>query len=626
MQKIGGKRTKVKKVRQMILIAVFCLVASAFIAPAEQAQAAARKVTKISITNVISSKRTMVKGSTLTLKASIAPSNATYKKLRWTSSKPSIATVNQSGKVTAKKNGTTVITATARDGSKKKVKVTITVGTRVSKVKVNTKANKSLYVGKTLKLSTSVSPSKASNKVLVYSSSNKSIATVSSKGVIKAVGVPSGKSSATVTITVKAADGSGKSAKYKVKVLRPVTTISAKATKIVTVPGKTVSPSFSASPSTAYQKKLTYKSSNTKVATVNSSGVVQAKALGSAKITAVATDGSSVKKDVTVNVVDTLAKITVPTTVQKLVVAETYQLEPLVEPSEIAALGVTYTSSNTSILTVTEAGVVKAVKAGKASIIIKANDAAATTATVNFEVKNYADITYKSSQFVAHMGSIYVAPSNSIPSFKVAGESGKFMGIETDVRETKDGQFVLFHDDNINTRTNGSGLIKNLTLAQIQSATMNKGTNISKYPGLTIPTLKDYLYLCKVYGRRPVLHIKSVTNFQKLVDLLDEVGIKEKTVLTGGLTYMKKLKAIDKSLDIYWLCYMTDSNIETAASLGFHMNVDYSEYVTQTRIEKAHAKGIKVGAYTVNNMNTAKKLFNKGIDFITTDMFDDIKL
>ena len=615
-----------KRVRQILFIAVFCLVSCAFLSPKEYVQAATKKVTKISITNVINGKRTIVKGSTLTLKTSISPSKATYKKLKWTSSKPSVAYVNQSGKVTARKNGTTVITATAIDGSKKKVSVTITVGTKVSKVSVTTVANQKIYVGKTLKLATSVAPSKASNKALVYSSSNNKIATVSSTGVIKAVGVPAGKSSASVTITVKAADGSGKYTKYKVTVLQPVKVIQAKKTSIVATPGSKVPVPCSVSPSNAYKKNLDYKSSNTNVATVSTTGIISTVSLGSAKITAVATDGTGVKKDITVDVVETITTIGVPTTIQKLVVGEAYTLEPVVAPTEVAALGVTYTSSDPTILTVTSAGVVTGKKAGNASIYVKANDAVGTTATVAFNVKNYSDITYTNKQFVAHMGSIYVAPSNSLPSYKVAGESGKFMGIECDVRETKDGEFVLIHDADISARTNGSGSVSSLTLAQIQNATMNKGTNISKYPGLTIPTLKDYLYVCKVYGMRPVLHIKSVssTGVQKIVNLLSEVGLKDQAIITGGLSYMNKFKAIDSKLNLYWLCYLTDSNIETAASLGYNLNVDYSQYVTQSRIEKAQAKGLIVAAYTVNSMNTAKKLFNKGIDFVTTDMYDAI--
>ncbi len=567
----------------------------------------------------------MARGSSLTLKTSIAPSNATYRKLKWTSSKPSVVSVNANGKVYAKKNGTAVITATARDGSKKKASVTITVGTMVSKVKITTPANKTLFVGKGFNLATSVSPSKASNKGLIYSSSNTSVVAVSKKGYVLAKGVPKGKKSATAVITVTAADGSGKYAKYKITVVQPVTTIKPKTKQIVTTPGNVVSASCGVSPSNAYKKNLSYKSSNSKVAIVNKNGTIKAVAVGSANITASTTDGSGVKTSITVNVVDSATTIAVPTTVQNLVPSETYQLNPVIAPSEVAALGATYTSSDTSILTVTESGVVKAKKAGSAFIYVKAKDTVATTATVQFNVKNYEDITYSPSQFAAHMGSIYVAPSNSIPSYKAAGESGKFMGIECDVQETKDGEFVLLHDADISSRTNGSGAVNKLTLAQIQNATMNKGTNISMYPGLTIPTLKDYLYLCKVYGMRPVLHVKSISNLQNLVNLLNEVGIKDQTIITGSLTYMQKFKALDPSLNLYWLCYLTDGNIETAASLGIHLNVDYSSYVTQTRIERAHALGLKVGAWTVNSMSVAKKLFNKGIDFVTTDMYDDIK-
>ncbi len=618
-----------KRVRQIVFIAVFCLVGCAFFAPAQNVQAASKKVTRISITNVINSKRTMTRGSILSLKASIAPSNATYKKLKWTSSKPSVAYVNQKGKVTARRNGTTVITATARDGSKKKVSVKITVGTKVSKVSVKA-SNNHLFIGKTLQLKTTVSPSKASNKALVYSSSNEKIATVSSKGVVKAVGLPAGKSSASVTIKVKAADGSGKYTTYKINVLRPVAAITTRTSKIVALPGKKVAGSFNASPSTAYKKTLTYKSSNPNVATVNASGVIQTLALGSAKITASSTDGTGVKKNITVDVVKTLTTIAVPTTVQKLVVKESYELNPVVAPIEVANLGLTFASSDTSVLTVSSTGVVKALKAGNASVYVRTKDAVGTTATVKFNVKNYSDIKYTKNQFVAHMGSCAVAPENTIPAYKIAGESGKYMGVECDVHETKDGVLVLIHDNTIDRTTNQSGSVSSLTYEELQKATINSGSNHTLYQGLTIPTLKDYLYICKIYGVRPVLHIKSLssTGYQKVVDLLNEVGIKNRAIITGGLNPMKKFKSIDSTLDIYWLCYMTDSNIETAKGLGINMNVPIDSNVTQTRIEQAHAKGLRVGAYTVtaNDMERAKRLFNKGIDFVTTNMYDKIEL
>ena len=63
--------------------------------------------------------KTMISGTTYDLFATIAPSNATNKELIWTSSNTAVVTVSASGRVTARGNGTAIITATAKDGSKK---------------------------------------------------------------------------------------------------------------------------------------------------------------------------------------------------------------------------------------------------------------------------------------------------------------------------------------------------------------------------------------------------------------------------------------------------------------------------------------------------------------------------
>jgi endo-1,4-beta-xylanase len=65
------------------------------------------------------------KGNSITLSATVLPTNATKKTVTWTSSNKNVATVNASGKVTAKGNGTATITATATDGSGKKASCTI---------------------------------------------------------------------------------------------------------------------------------------------------------------------------------------------------------------------------------------------------------------------------------------------------------------------------------------------------------------------------------------------------------------------------------------------------------------------------------------------------------------------
>lgn len=157
------------------------------------------------------------------LKKAIKNKNATYKGVSWYSSNKNVATVNSNGKVTIKHRGKVVITVKAKDGSNKSAKCKVTVRQLVTKLSYNKAIPKAeVYKNKTIKFAVTVVPSNANNKGLTYSSSNKKVATVNSKGVIK--GIKAG----TVTITAKAKDSSKKIVKIKVKVKKPPITINTK--------------------------------------------------------------------------------------------------------------------------------------------------------------------------------------------------------------------------------------------------------------------------------------------------------------------------------------------------------------------------------------------------------------
>jgi uncharacterized protein YjdB len=127
-------------------------------------------------------------------------------KVKWKSSKTSVATV-KNGKVTAKKAGKTVITASINGRS---AKCTVTVKIPVKKVKFS-KKSLTIKKGKTKKLKVTVSPSNATDKKVTWKSSDTSIVSVSSKGKIKA------KKKGTAYIYATSKD-SGKKAKIKIKV------------------------------------------------------------------------------------------------------------------------------------------------------------------------------------------------------------------------------------------------------------------------------------------------------------------------------------------------------------------------------------------------------------------------
>ncbi|MBR6458799.1 MAG: leucine-rich repeat domain-containing protein [Actinomycetaceae bacterium] len=147
-------------------------------------------------------------GYSTTLKAAVAPSNATNKKVSWKSSNTKIATVNAKGVVKGVKPGTVTITATAKDGSKKKASKKITVVKPVKVKGVSISGSSKVAAGSKITLKAKINPSNATNKGVTWSSSNKSIATVNAKGVV--TGKKAGK---TVTITVTTKDGKKKASK-----------------------------------------------------------------------------------------------------------------------------------------------------------------------------------------------------------------------------------------------------------------------------------------------------------------------------------------------------------------------------------------------------------------------------
>ena len=173
-------------------------------------------VTKISLSTTT---KTVQAGKKATVKAAIAPTNATNKAITWTSSNKKYATVNSKGVVTTKKAGigkTVTITAKAKDGSGKKssIKIKIVKTVKVSKIKLTT-SSKTVKAGKKVTVKAAITPVNATNKKVTWTSSNKDYATVNSKGVVTTKKAGKGK---TVTITAKAKDGSGKKATIKIKI------------------------------------------------------------------------------------------------------------------------------------------------------------------------------------------------------------------------------------------------------------------------------------------------------------------------------------------------------------------------------------------------------------------------
>jgi len=157
-------------------------------------QAAAVPVTGVTLDPVVLNLTT---GGTSVITANVTPSNATYKNVYWSSDKPNVARVDNTGKVTAVSSGTAVITATTTESISKTC--TVNVAAAVTSVDLDTTSIK-MFVGDKRELIATISPSTAPNKQTNWNSSNNSVATVAN-------GIVTAKAAGTATITVITVDG-----------------------------------------------------------------------------------------------------------------------------------------------------------------------------------------------------------------------------------------------------------------------------------------------------------------------------------------------------------------------------------------------------------------------------------
>lgn len=218
----------------------------------------------VSVTSITLDKTSlsMKVGETETITATVNPDNATDKNVTWTSSDESVAKVAD-GKVTAVKSGKATITAKCED---KTAECAVTVTLPTGSVTLD-KTSLSLAVGETAQLTATVKPDDATDKTVVWTSSDESVAEVIN-GKVTAL------KSGTTTITARCG---GKSAECIVTVIVPVSSVNLDRNDLMLPVGDAATLIVKVKPDNATSKNVAWSSSNESVATVKNGNVVAVK-------------------------------------------------------------------------------------------------------------------------------------------------------------------------------------------------------------------------------------------------------------------------------------------------------------------------------------------------------------
>ena len=364
-------------------------------------------------------------GESETVTATVYPSNATDKSIVWSSSNESVATVSN-GVITAVMGGTTTITATAGGVSNS---CFVTVEVPVSNI-ILSDTSISLVTGSTYKVKSTVLPSNATDKTVVWSSNNESVASVEN-GLITAISIGNAKISATAGKKVTSVDvvvnnNSG---------VIPVSSILLSQDTVNIKVGESQTVIATVNPINADDTTVVWTSTNENIATV-SYGIITGKIEGSTIITA---SVGEVSKNVTVYVTQNnipIGNIIISPNIYNLVVGETKTIVPNIFPVIATEKTITWTSSDTSIASVSSSGLVTAKKSGYVTITASAQSGVSADAifvisepgfsvslpdNANYTDDDYIDLTYTKK------GNIYTFKASSVKqcayiAFYVNGE------------------------------------------------------------------------------------------------------------------------------------------------------------------------------------------------------------
>ena len=225
--------------------------------------------------------------------------------------------------------------------------------------------------------------------------------------------------------------------------------------------------------------------------------------------------------------------------------------------------------------------------------------------------------------FVGHRG-CNIGVENTAEAFRNGVDVYGYDGLECDVRVTKDGFYVISHDETTN-RLGGNLTVADAALAELQAETYTQTRGGVTYTG-HICTVAEYLAICVEKGVFPVIELKWATginnndmsNFDGLAHLVIDHGLADKVIF---LTSMKKSQEYIAEhypqFTRQWLCNANwEGNEEWCRQYGLHPSISIGNFDMST-VKAFHNMGQNVAMWTVDSKENYLKYGNMGVYMMT---------
>jgi glycerophosphoryl diester phosphodiesterase len=253
------------------------------------------------------------------------------------------------------------------------------------------------------------------------------------------------------------------------------------------------------------------------------------------------------------------------------------------------------------------------------------------------QVERYVDRDWPAN--FAHRGASARAPENTLESFRLAAASGA-RGLETDVHMTRDGRVVAIHDDTVDRTTDGTGLVREMTLAQVQR--LDAGYGFTPDGGETYPYRGRRVRvpeIGQVFREFPGLAVnieikESQPGVEEaLLRVIEEEGAEDRALVVSAKARVVgrfrklangKVRTGASAREIVVFHYLSRLRLESLLHPPYEalqVPVEHrgTPVVTPRFLEAAHGRGVRVDVWTIDDPGEMRRLLDLGADTIMTN-------
>ena len=231
----------------------------------------------------------------------------------------------------------------------------------------------------------------------------------------------------------------------------------------------------------------------------------------------------------------------------------------------------------------------------------------------------------KSTKFIAHRGLSGLELENTISAF-IAAANRSYFGIETDVHVTKDGHFVIYHDDETGRLCDKNLTIRRTKYKKLKAIRLKPQKNRIVGSDFIMPDLKDYCSICTGYKKTAVLELKERMSPEHIKQIYGEVekyySAKDTIFISFSLQNLIDLREIAPNANIQYLVQKFNDDILNILK-KYNFDLDIGHWVCSKEVvDVCHKNGIKVNCWTVDDPIAAERLIDYGVDYITSNILE----